>query len=562
MAFNAQLYQQARPDLVHNWHAAHQALQAGDTSDRNVQFITQFQTFEDYLANDFQNNPNAEQQQSQVPVNPATGPASASGVIQNSQRPPTVPAAPGGGGSAGPVTSTGFSDLVAGNAPRPTTVTPPALPPAAVTTTTIDENGNPVVSSTGGNYNQTQVGGQSGSFNTTGNTATNTGSATNTTQASVGTTNNQQIGKTSGTQSTAGTTSNIGATTNTGQSANTGAQVTKTRASDDLGFGALLQGQAGQVGASDTQRNAFLVDTMNTGGQQFNSQVDQAVRGALSGPGMTGTGESASARAAGYAGAEVGRQNLAARLNASQQLAGPTGLSSLSTAANPYIGSESGTISSNQGLNTNTGTSTNVGTNVGTTNTTGFSDLVNAGTTSNLTGGSQNTTGFQNTQESTAGNASAASSQNAAGQIPQAQQVQTSSGGGCILCTVGIHHGLWKQKRVLRRVVAYKLQVAPDRFLPAAYGYFHLLSPLARLGLRSRLVARLFQPYARSVVYEELRVSKRRLPFRVGPWLCHWIGHGVCVAASKVLPVPKTLACQELSTLAKKHGVYFNFNQS
>jgi predicted nuclease of predicted toxin-antitoxin system len=35
------------------------------------------------------------------------------------------------------------------------------------------------------------------------------------------------------------------------------------------------------------------------------------------------------------------------------------------------------------------------------------------------------------------------------------------------------------------------------------------------------------------VVYEELRVSGKRLPFRTVAWLVHWTGHGVCATVGR-----------------------------
>lgn len=374
----------------------------------------------------------------------------------------------------------------------PTTVVPSA--PTNVTAT--------VPSIPGGNYQQVQNANQGGQFTTVGS-------------------NVNQEAQTSGqTQQTAQTQQTTGTTTGTATSTPT----------DTLGFGALLQGQAGQVGASDTARNAFLNDVMTTGGSQFNSQLDAGIRNALSGPQLTGAGDSARARMGGYAAASVGRENLGQRLGAAQQLSGPTGLATLSSAANPYIGQ----------TQTNTGTTSGASTLQGLANTTGFSNLVSAG------------------QEQTAGSANAQSSQAGAGQIPEGQPVKT---GGCVLCTAGIELGLGKHHRVLRRVIAHKLHKDWPRFRNAARGYFALFTPLAVWLLRHPKVATVLWPLAKGVVYEELRVSGRALPRRNSAWCVHWAGHALCAVVGKVFPVKGYVDDPTITEIARRNGILFNVEE-
>lgn len=412
------------------------------------------------------------------------------------------------GSTGGTTPATGFTGLVTPNVTA-------AVDPATATTT-------------GGNYNQTQNSNQGGTFGTVGSTnqdvtqnqtqtGTTAGTQQNTgTQTTSGT--NAQNTTTGNTSSTAGLQSTIGQTTGT----------STTGVNDTLGFGNLLQGAAGAAQTNDTNRNAFLNDVMSTGGQQFGSQVDQAVRNSLTGPQMTGAGDSARARAAGYAGAEVGRNNLNSRLAAAQQLTGPTGLTSLASSATPYLGSTTANTGSSMG-NTSTlgsqvdsGFSSLLGSNTGQT----LTDMLQKNTGSST--GATNVTGSTNTNEAQTGATAAASSQAGAGQIPEGQPVKT---GGCVLCTAGIALKLPKSKmhRILRRVIKHKLHVEPSRFSSASRGYFFLFTPFARFLLVHRWIASLLWPLARAVVYEELRVSGKRIPFRAVAWFTHWLGHCACV---------------------------------
>jgi hypothetical protein len=453
---------------------------------------------------------------------------------------PTLPASgagTGAGGTTTPTTGAGFGNLVA-----------PATPP-------VDFEQAPAPAVTGGNYNQVQNATQGGQF------------------ATVGANYNQQQGTTgqqqTGTQSTQGTQSTNQQqnqnTTSTGQqvqdSRTTGSTTQTTQgnetqqAIDTLGFGKLLQDQAGAVGASDAARTAWLQDTMQTGGTAFNSQIDQAIRNSLTGPQMTGAGDSARARAAGYGAAEIGRTNLNQRLAASEQLAGPTGLANLSTAANPYIGrqtSSTGTGTTFQDLLTKGTTST-----TGTQNTTGTSNTQSL--TDQLQNSSQNTTGFQNLisqgSEAQAGTTAGQSSQAGAGQIPQGQPVKT---GGCVLCTAAYEMKLPKSNmlRVLRRVIKHKLVVDRSAYASAARGYFAIFTPVARTLLSHPRLARTFYPLARATVYEELRLSGRRLPWKAVPWGVHWVGHNACGAVGFFLPL-RGVRDPVITDIARRNNILF-----
>jgi len=409
----------------------------------------------------------------------------------------------------------------------------------------------------GSNYNQVQNANQTGSFGTVGVNKTDTNQNVDTTQ------NTNQNQTSTGTQNTTGTTDQ--ATTSGGTQTNTGTQNTlgttlssgNTTAIDSLGFGKLLQDQAGATATSDDARRAFLTDTMQTGGSQLGSQVDQAVRNSLSGPGINGAGDSARARASGYAAAQIGRNNLDQRLGASQQLAGGTGLTALSTAANPYIGQNSTNKSVTDSNTTSGGTSTN----------TGFSNLIGSNTqdttsagSTNTTGssvGSQNTTGSQTGTEASTGSTAAGSSQAASGVVPQGQPVKS---GGCVICTAGLELGLFRTPRVLRKAALHKLEVETGKYRSALGGYFKVFTPLARWMLRHPQLAAVGMPIAKAVVYEELRIAGKHLPFRFWPWFHHTGWHATCVVLSKFTSQDH-VADEVILGMARKHNVCFNIKE-
>jgi hypothetical protein len=241
----------------------------------------------------------------------------------------------------------------------------------------------------------------------------------------------------------------------------------------------------------------------------------------------------------------------------------------LVASGNPYLG-QTTTGSSTQGVNTTqtgtnflnaantalsnvTGSNTSSGTN--TQNTTGTQNQT--GTTTGSSTGA--TTGFQNlvsnNKENTSGTATGTGNTSASGLIPQAQQVQTG-GGGCVICTAGLTHGVFTTPRLLRFVVAHKLQKDWTRFRHAARGYFFLFTPIARFLLSHPLLARWSMPFAKSVVYEEARIAGKNLPFKLVPWFCHWTWHAGCAVVGR-FPVPDCVTDPRVLDAARRHNVLF-----
>lgn len=381
---------------------------------------------------------------------------------------------------------TGFSDLVVPNTPQ--------LP-----NTPVQQAQAPAVG--GGNYNQVQNANQAGQFTTTGNSV----------------------------EQATGTTSQTGQQTQTGTTSQTQSGSSTSTPVDTLNLGSLITGQAQNTAASDETRRAFLTDLIQTGGTGFNEQLDAGIRQSLTGPQMTGAGDSARARAAGYAAANVGRNNMNQRLAGAEQLGGGTGLSSLVQASSPYVGQKT----------ESTGNSLTSELNNLASSSTGFSDLITKAS------------------EATSGATTGQSSQAGAGQIPQGQPVKT---GGCVLCTAGIAMKLPRSKlhRVLRRVINYKLNVDRSTYENAARGYFAIFSPIARkLMSHPRLACALF-PLARATVYEELRISGRRLRFRWVPWMVHGLGHTGCAIVGSLFPVAGHVTDPVINDVARRENIIFN----
>lgn len=446
-----------------------------------------------------------------------------------------------------------------------------------------------------GNFTQEQNASQGGQYQTSGNATTNqqqttgqnsqqqqTGTTTN-----AGTTNQQQATQQQGTTAEQQARQELqnyieqqqSQKQGTTQSTETGTTSYNTsdisKPIDTLGFGALLQSQIPGATQTDTERNAFLRDVINTGGSGFGSQVDQAVRQAMSGRGMVGAGESAGARASAYTAEQVARNNMNQRLSASEQLAGPTAVQTLSTSANPYIGTQRDTSGTENSTKNTTGTYNEQGTTnvtgqrstAGTSNTTGMSNMTGL---SNLTGSNTNTgtsvantaaqnTGWSNllgtTAENNSGVSTAQSSQAAAGLIPEGKQV--SSGGGCVICTAGLELGLCDFPRVLHRVIDYKINRAWSRYRNAAKAYFFFYTPLAKWFLGHPRLARSFWPLAKMVVYEELRISGRSVPKKVLPWVVHGIWHWSCTAVGKCMHNRPVVTDPVIISIAKKFNVFF-----
>lgn len=446
--------------------------------------------------------------QTNPPANQGTGIDPATGMPFDQALPWTVPNSnpqdTNGYGSPSNNTPTGGTPSggtpAGGNTPGTTPWTPLVNGSGGVTTPDGFQQA-PFPQGVGGNYQQVQNSVQSGQFNSQGTTNQNQ-------QTESGQQTNQQ---------------------QTGQQQTTGQSTQTTQAVDPYGWGNLLDQQLQQSVGGDADRTAWLQDVMQTGGQGFNSQVEQAVRQSLTGPQTTGAGDSARSRMAGYAAADVARNNMNQRLAASEQLAGPTGFTNLISQAQPFVGS------------TTTGESTSL------------TDTLN-----NL---SSNSSGWQNlvnqVSENQSGTTSANASQAGAGNIPEGQPVKT---GGCVLCTAAIELGLSNHRNVLRRVISHKLNKDWKRFRNAARGYFFIFTPFARWLLNKPVLAKTLWPLAKGVVYEELRVSGRRLPFKLSAWLTHWIGHSVCSIVGR-LPVPGYVTDPVIISIAKQNNILFQVKE-
>jgi hypothetical protein len=426
-----------------------------------------------------------------------------------------------------------------------------------------------------GNTNQVQGGVQQGAFNTIGTNAqtqaqtssnqsnslqqqNQTGTQSTQDQSNqiaqqigqqngVSNTSGQTIGQTQNLGQTQEATSNVGNTSgltqNTGQTQaqtqNTG--TTTTGVNDTLGFGQLLQGQQGQATATDATRNNYLTNLLQNGDPALQQQTQAAVNSALSGPGMVGTGDSAQARAAGYAAANVARNSEANQLAASQQLAGGTATTNLASAANPYLGQTAATtntgnttentantgVTNQQTANTGTtsGTSAQTGTSgqstTGQTNTaqntsnlsntanTGSSNTntANSGTTSNSTSSLGSTLSSLLANNSSSGNSSAQNAQAAYGTTPQ-QTSSSGSGGGSVICTVLGERG-WLPRWMLEDELMH-VKANIKEFKSAAKGYLFWGVPLAKLARRNVIVAALCWPIAYACAYEASRRAKVR----------------------------------------------------
>lgn len=315
-----------------------------------------------------------------------------------------------------------------------------------------------------GNTNSIQQGQQQGQFNSQGQTQQS------------GTQTQNQTGTQTSQESQTGT--------------QTGQQTSQTGVTDTLGFGDLLKSQAGAAQASDTATRGFLTDLIQTGGQGFQGQVDQAARRSLSGPGMLGTGVGAQGRVAGAAVGDVARNNLGQRLQAAQQLTGPTAVTNLVQAGNPFLGQ------TQTGTNSSTGTQTSNGTQNTTQQSVGIQDLL--------------------TNESQSGTSKANTIQSALGNQP------TQSGGGCYVSSVLGLRGL-VPLRVIRSAVRYKLSQRRYRYM--LWGYSFYGSRLASWIERHHWTHRGMSGLCRAILYQELRWSGRKLQWKLWPALTHAVFH-------------------------------------
>lgn len=343
---------------------------------------------------------------------------------------------------------------------------------------------------TGGNTNQVQGTTQTGNL-----ASTQTGAQQQSTQTAQ-----TQTGQTSQQQATSGVETGQKTTEQTGQTQQT------TGVAQDLGLSDLIAKQGQLASDADASRVSFLKDVQDTGGTGFQQQLDAGIRGALSGPGMQGTGVNAQGRAAGSAAADVGRNNLNQRLAASQQLAGGSGVGSLAQQAG-----SSGVLGQ-----TSTGTTSSLGNEL--------SSLVNAGN-SNTTGTSSSTSlsDALSSLTSKQDNTSAASGTSLGVATGQTPEQKTSSGGGCFVSTAYVDMGILPASTV-RRAVKSKLSKI-KKYEDSINGYMVYGPWLSRCVRKVPLVAALLQRPVRAILYEEIRLSNHRAKRKLSASFWHACFH-------------------------------------
>jgi len=400
----------------------------------------------------------------------------------------------------------------------------------------------------GGNTDQVQVGNQTGVHASSGTTTQEGTTADLVKTTGSGTSNN--VGTSN--QTTSGTSTD----TNNSQTVtdiNTQAATTNT-VDDTLGMGALLSDQGGMLAASDAERNAFLTDVMQTGGSQFNDQLQAGINNSLSGPGMVGVGNGARGRVAGSAAADIGRNNLSQRLEAAQGLTGITGIGTAAGAASPYLGTNSLVNNTGQTTANTTGTSTNNFTQ-GTQGST-----TNVGNTTNQ--GTQSSTGVSSLvgTEAMNGVASGTSSQVATGNVPESQ----SGGGGCYVCTAYHAHKLMGP-RVIRLGAQYKLGNL-KRYGLSLHGYSIIGPAIAKLVFNNSLVRKILAKPVRAIMYEECRLATGvRLRKKLSATIWHGAFHHVSQFVGKLATV---FGVREFKTrdnyftqYGKETGLWFPVNK-
>ena len=341
----------------------------------------------------------------------------------------------------------------------------------------------------GGNTQQLQGSQQYGQFGTTG--TTNTAG----TQQEQGT----QIGQTSQTQQQTGQQQTTGQQATTGTAATTGL----TQVLDQLGLGQLIQGQAGNAAQGANTASNFLQGVTQGNNPLLQAQTSNAVNQSLSGPGMVGAGQGAQARAAGDAAAQVGLSSQGQQISAAQALGGPTAVTTLAGAGNPYLGQQTSGTQATSGLTNTTGN---------TLSSQDLSSLTNSLNLSSLLNQSQTAT-----NEAQSGSSAANSTQEAIGQVPQSQ---TSSGGGCYVCTAYYElNPSQSMFRSIRRAASWKLY--HDKYRQCLVGYSIYGPRLALWGLRHRRFSAAVRPIARAILYQENRLA---LPhrFKAKAAACAW----------------------------------------
>lgn len=412
-------------------------------------------------------------------------------------------------------------------------------------------------------YSQNEAGAQTGGYTSVGSTnQTQTGQQTQSTTGQQDTTQSQTS---AGQQNTDQT--QTGQTTTTGQQVDTGTQVTTGQSTTTSGvdtpfdLGGLINTQIGAADATDANKTAFLTDFMNTGGTGFNSQVDQAIRGSLSGPQMSGAGDSARARAAGYGAAQVARNNAGERLTAASLLGGPSGTSQNVAALAPLLNKTESTSTSGTAATNNTSqtqqlqdTATRL---LGQVNNTGTQNTIG----SNTSAGTSNTLDLQSLvgNEAQAGTATGQSTSQGSGVAPAGQQVKS---GGCVVCTTYVSLGEMKPGAV-RRACQYK-QRNWHRYGVSLTGYLLYGPWIARAVLSSRITRNLVRPVARAILYEEVRLSApTRLRLRWNAYITHGVFDLLSWPVGAVMllcGVTADVRDKKIKQLLRKYNLEFTLN--
>lgn len=474
---------------------------------------------------------------------------------------------------------------IPGNPSAPGVPTPPPqqtvnLPtPAAPTSAAgggIDFQSLLAQPSAGGNFDTTQHGAQTGSYGSTGTTAQQQSGQRKENLSEVGrqTGTSEVLGSTSQQQTTQGTTAGTStnatqgtsAQTTAGQQATTGATTAKTTVDTPFDIASLVQQQLPGQAQSDAQRTAWLQSTMRDGNPQFRQQIDEAVRGSLTGPQTTGAGDSARARMASYGVDRVARNDMNSRLAAAGMLGDTTGLTKTVGAVAPLYGkTESGTqtgVTSSTGQTQGTQAQTSTGANTSTTNqnVTGQSSTGQSTTTDQISqlAREADTMDFQSLvgNETTQGVADGSSVARAFGTAPEGQPVKT---GGCVVCTAFVSMGGMPADDV-RKAVLWKLSQR-SKYATAVDGYMLYGPTLAKLVLDKPWFARWFRPIARAILDHELYLSSpTERKWRFIPFITHEVFDRLSRPVgffSRLLGLDTGVRDQRVKELLIKEGLAF-----
>lgn len=117
--------------------------------------------------------------------------------------------------------------------------------------------------------------------------------------------------------------------------------IQRQRLIDEFGLSQLLGEELQQINALDEGRRQFLTDLMLEGSPAFQGRTDAAINQALSGPGMTGTGDAARSRATGFAATQAAQEDMDQRLQAATLLgASPSATGQFSRSLLPLMPTE------------------------------------------------------------------------------------------------------------------------------------------------------------------------------------------------------------------------------